>query len=107
MCLVKLAAVLAGSEIMPGCVAGYPHNIVMPVEYTHETLNNALNPLFHSSYLLLLFFFLFCTAVTCHKIKIAELPLIILRQLGHLVCVRSAAFRPLLTKGLALSGNLM
>jgi hypothetical protein len=30
---------------------------------------------------------------------------LILRQRGHLVHVRSVAFRPLLTKGLALSGN--
>jgi len=29
----------------------------------------------------------------------------ILRQLSHLHCKRSAAFRPLLTKGLALSGD--
>ncbi len=51
----------------------------MPVEYTHETLNNALNPLFHFFLLLLVFFLSFRTAVKCHKIKKAELPLIILR----------------------------
>jgi hypothetical protein len=32
---------------------------------------------------------------------------IILRQLGHLDLLRPAAFRPRLTTGLALSGNLL
>jgi hypothetical protein len=45
--------------------------------------------------------------VPSHQIKKAEhTEVIILRQLGHLI-IRPAAFCPLLTKGLALSGNLI
>jgi hypothetical protein len=43
-----------------------------------------------------------------HQNKKTELTKgIILRQLGRLGLLRSAAFRPPLTKGLALSGNLL
>ncbi len=64
---------------MSGCVAGYPYNVFMPVESTHEAMNNALNLLFHFFRLLLLVFLSFHPAVTCLKIKIAGLPFIILR----------------------------